>query len=110
MASHGFGYALFGSKIEGQPGAVIALVARSPRLETLRIALYGFPSGGVRPAPLVQLALLQDLQLEATLEEQIVCFVRSISIPTRSLYIHAALPARSTEEYMRAIGPYMLDF
>jgi hypothetical protein len=98
------------SWVEGQPGAIIALVARSPCLETLRIALQGLPTGGVRPVPLVQLPLLQGLQLEAILEEQIACFVRSISIPKRSLYIHAGSPSPSTEEYMRAIGPYMLDF
>jgi hypothetical protein len=96
--------------VEGQPGAIIALVARSPCLETLRIALQGLPTGGVRPVPLVQLPLLQGLQLVARLKEQIACFVRSIPIPKRSLYIHAVSPSPSTEDYLRAIGPYMLDF
>jgi hypothetical protein len=94
----------------GQPGAILALVAHSHCLETLHIVLWGLPAGGVRPGSLVQLPLLQDLRLDATTEEQIICFVRSIPVPKRSLYIHMRAPPSSNEEYMRTIGPYMLHF
>jgi hypothetical protein len=99
-----------GSVMEGQPGIIMAMVAYSPCLETLHITLWGFPTGGVRPAPPVQLPLLQDLKLQARTEEQIICCVRSIPVPKHSLYIHARSPFSSDKLYMRAIGPYMLDF
>jgi hypothetical protein len=94
----------------GQPGAILAMIAHSRYLETLHIVLWGLPAGGVRPASRVQLPLLQDLRLEVTTEEQITCFFRSISIPKRSLYIHLLSPVSGNEEYMRTIGPYLLDF